>query len=83
MQALLKQPFFICGIADEKWGQVVGLVIEGTPTELDFSWDALALKAAEKPKKYLFIPEFTRSSTLKIQRQATLASIRHEDWRSL
>ena len=83
MSAFLKQPFFISGVHDEKWGQVVGLVIEGVPTELDIPWEKIALQAAEKPKKYLFIAEFTRSSTLKIQRQATLASIRHADWRSL
>lgn len=83
IQAFLHQPFFICGVPDEKWGQVVGLVIEGAPTELDIPWEKMELPTAEKPKKYLFISEFTRTHTLKIQRQATLASIRHEDWRSL
>lgn len=83
LNALLHQPFFVCGVADEKWGQVVGLVLEGTPTELDIAWDELDLKTAEKPKKILFINQFSRSGTLKIQRQVTLASIRHEDWRSI
>lgn len=83
LSSFIERPFFVTGVPDEKWGQVVGLVIEGAATELDIPWEKIELPTAEKPKKYLFISEFTRTHTLKIQRQATLASIRHEDWRSL
>jgi O-succinylbenzoic acid--CoA ligase len=83
MRSLLKQPFFVTGVPDEKWGHVVGLVVEGEPVDLDFSWEKFGLQVAEKPKKYVFITEFIRSNTLKILRQATLASVRNEDWGSI
>lgn len=80
---MISKPFFITGVLDEKWGEIVGIVIEGEPCQIDISWENLGLQKAAIPKKILFVKQFTRTSTLKIQRQVTLASVSNEDWRSL
>ncbi|MFM8597308.1 MAG: AMP-binding protein [Flavobacteriales bacterium] len=83
LNPFIKQSFFIIGVKDDKWGEVVGLVFEGTPIELEIPWEHAGLLVAERPKKVLFIEQFIRSSTLKIQRQATLDASSHEVWKSI
>ena len=83
LSTVLTRPFFITGVPDEKWGSVVGLVMEGVAIELELDWTALALHAAAIPKKIAFVPEFQRTQTLKIKRQETLANLTDASWRSL
>lgn len=68
------QSFFITGVFDEKLGQKVVLVLEGEPFNVsdDFFKD---LEKYEHPKEVLFIPEFIRTETAKIDIKKTLGSI--------
>ena len=83
LEKYLDCAFFITAVPDQKWGQVVAIVIEAAqqPTLPDFR--TLPLKPAEIPKKYALVNSFLRTNTQKIQRQAILQALDHEDWRSL
>jgi len=83
LEKYLDCAFFITAVPDQKWGQVVAIVIEAAqqPTLPDFR--TLPLKPAEIPKKYALVNPFLRTNTQKIQRQAILQALDHEDWRSL
>lgn len=68
------QSFFITGVSDENLGQKVLLVIEGEPFTVS---DTLFsnLEKYEQPKEVVFIPEFVRTETAKINIKKTLNSI--------
>jgi O-succinylbenzoic acid--CoA ligase len=83
LSSVLSHPFFVTAVPDDKWGSVVGLVIEGEADDLGLDWAALGLVAAAVPKKIAFIAQFQRTQTLKIKRQETLANLTDASWRSL
>ena len=83
LSSVLSHPFFVTSVPDDKWGSVVGLVIEGEADDLGLDWAALGLVAAAVPKKIAFITQFQRTQTLKIKRQETLANLTDASWRSL
>ena len=83
LSSVLSHPFFVTSVPDDKWGSVVGLVIEGEAVDLGLDWAALGLVAAAVPKKIAFIAQFQRTQTLKIKRQETLANLTDASWRSL
>ena len=83
LSSVLSHPFFVTSVPDDKWGSVVGLVIEGEADDLGLDWAALGLVAAAVPKKIAFIAQFQRTQTLKIKRQETLANLTDASWRSL
>jgi len=67
----IKQRFFVIGIPDEKLGEKLLLVIEGTPVVLD---DLLldTLEVYEKPKAIRFVPKFTETESGKVKRTESL-----------
>lgn len=67
-------PFFITGLPDEKLGHKVVLVIEGEPFEVSKKYFE-PLEKYEHPKEILFIPEFFRTETAKIDIKKNLCSI--------
>jgi acyl-CoA synthetase (AMP-forming)/AMP-acid ligase II len=73
----------VTAVPDEKWGSVVGLVMEGKAVDLGLDWNSLGLTTAAIPKKIAFIAQFQRTQTLKIKRQETLANLTDASWRSL
>ena len=83
LSTVLSHPFFVTAVPDEKWGSVVGLVMEGEAIDLELDWNSLGLTAAAIPKKIAFIAQFQRTQTLKIKRQETLANLTDASWRSL
>jgi O-succinylbenzoic acid--CoA ligase len=83
LSTVLSHPFFVTAVPDEKWGSVVGLVMEGEAVDLGLDWNSLGLTAAAIPKKIAFISRFQRTQTLKIKRQETLANLTDASWRSL
>lgn len=76
-------PFFICGVTDIKWGQVVGLIFEASsiPELPDFT--QLGLSNAERPKKVAFMSSFKRTETQKIQRIENSLQLHDADWKSI
>lgn len=68
------QSFFITGVSDENLGQKVLLVVEGEPFTVS---DTLFsnLEKYEQPKEVVFISEFVRTETTKINIKKTLNSI--------
>lgn len=76
-------PFFITSLPDDKWGQIVGIAIEGPQAPVFPDFQQLGLKAAEIPKKYALVPLFERTATQKIKRQEVLKSLVNADWRSI
>lgn len=83
LAAHIDTSFFIGAIEDEKWGQLVGIVIEATalPQFPDFA--KLGLSTAEIPKKVALLPFFERTETQKIKRNRCLQLLNNEDWISL
>lgn len=69
---LLQQDFFVAGVNDERLGQKLVLVVEGE--ELKDLYSALkhSLPAYEVPKQILYLKEFIRTETRKINRPKTL-----------
>ncbi|TGD59775.1 AMP-binding protein [Flavobacterium humi] len=66
--------FFVAGIADERLGQKLILVIEGNPYDLKeqvFS----ALSQYEKPKAVHFVPKFKETGTGKVKRNEIVKSL--------
>jgi len=72
--------FFIIGLPDEKLGTKVAVVIEGPAFNKELQKEIL-FKAAKKlskyelPKQFLFAVRFSETTTGKINRAATIASI--------
>jgi O-succinylbenzoic acid--CoA ligase len=75
--------FFITSLPDDKWGEIVAIVLEGTELSAVPDFKTLGLSAAEIPKKIIFVPIFERTDTQKIRRQFILQSINYADWRSV
>jgi O-succinylbenzoic acid--CoA ligase len=63
--------YFVIGIPDEKYGEVLVLVIEGNPITIDDSFfnDLLPY---EKPKAIYFVANFIETESGKVKRSATL-----------
>lgn len=70
----LTNPFFITGLPDEKFGHKVILVIEGQPFEVSENYFR-HFEKYEQPKEILFIPEFIRTETTKIDIKKTLSAL--------
>ncbi|MFM7007675.1 MAG: AMP-binding protein [Flavobacteriales bacterium] len=83
LAAHIESAFFLCAIADEKWGQIVGMVIEANslPQLPDFS--KLDLSKAETPKKVALLPHFERTETQKIKRSKCIQLLKDVDWITL
>lgn len=60
--------FYICGKSDEKWGEIVVLVIESLPYDLPIEEISNKVLPYEKPKEVYFIPKFQETKTGKIKR---------------
>lgn len=76
-------PFFVTGLEDTKWGQLVAIVLEAhTAPDLHFL-NTMALSAAERPKRFAILPHFDRTETQKIRRETVLKKLNDVDWRSL
>ncbi len=76
----IKNTFFITGLADEKFGNKVILVVEGIAFNKEIQKEILIkasqmLSKYELPKEFIFIPNFKETTTGKVNRSATLASI--------
>ena len=67
---VLKQRFFIAGILDEKLGEKLVLIVEGSASALDLA--KASLLKFEIPKEIYFIDNFLETATKKIQRKKTL-----------
>lgn len=67
----ITQRFFVKGIPDEKLGEKLVLVIEGSPFDVDQAIFA-KLGKFEKPKEILFVPKFTETVSGKIIRDKSL-----------
>ncbi|MBS1589954.1 MAG: AMP-binding protein [Bacteroidetes bacterium] len=73
----LTNRFFVAGLPDDKWGQKLVLVIEGSPL-LAYQINVLKenmnqhLNRIEQPKEIWFIEKFIETPTGKIQRLQTL-----------
>jgi O-succinylbenzoic acid--CoA ligase len=69
--------FFVAGLPDETYGQVVAALFEGTPFSPEFQREMLGrlsqkLGKYELPKRIEFVKNFTRTPTGKIDRKANL-----------
>lgn len=70
------QAFFVTSILDERLGEKLVLIVEGSQPNIDIS--ALQLHPYEIPKDVILLPEFTRTETGKINRSKTkLLAIGH------
>ena len=67
----IKSRFLLGGVADEKLGEKLILVVEGEPTIIDDS-NFENLDKYEKPKEIMFVPKFSETETGKIMRKETL-----------
>ncbi|MDQ2177244.1 AMP-binding protein [Marinifilum sp. D714] len=80
LEALINQPFFIAGLPDEHLGQKVVLLIEwedvdeNQKKELEYKIKSL-LDKFEQAREIFYVSEFQRTSTDKIQRDATLSAV--------
>ncbi|HNC32182.1 MAG TPA: acyl-CoA synthetase, partial [Cyclobacteriaceae bacterium] len=72
IQGVLNLPFFVAGVADERLGQKLVLVVEGTPAADLAAKLKQALSAYEMPKEILPTRQFERTETQKINRIKTL-----------
>ena len=77
LSGIIEERFFISSFTDDKFGEIVGLIIESEPftaekltkLELDLS---IRLARLEKPRKIIFIPQFKETSSGKINRKISL-----------
>ena len=67
--------FFVTGVADEKLGEKLILIIEGEPYDIAES-DFLKLDKYERPKEIYFFPEFLETETGKIMRKETVKKLK-------
>ena len=65
-------PFFITSVEDEKLGERVVLVVEGESQEIDLSYLKSLLPKYHSPKEVLYLKQFSRTDSGKIQRSKTL-----------
>jgi O-succinylbenzoic acid--CoA ligase len=66
----IHQRFFVAGIADEKLGEKLILIIEGANNTIDIQ--KANLSRFEIPKEIYFVANFIETATKKIQRKKTL-----------
>lgn len=66
--------FFIASLADDKFGEIVILVLEGKPFEVDTS-SFSELPKYQIPKKIVFIEKFVETETNKVNRKKTLEKL--------
>jgi O-succinylbenzoic acid--CoA ligase len=83
LEKYFEAAFFISSLPDQKWGDIVTIVIEANeaPTFPDFA--KLGFKPAEIPKKYALTPRFERTETHKIKRKEVLQSLSNAHWRPI
>ncbi|PXY01048.1 hypothetical protein DF185_10360 [Marinifilum breve] len=80
LEGLINQPFFIAGLPDEHLGQKVVLLIEWNDVdenqkmELEYKIKSL-LDKFEQAREIFYVSEFQRTSTNKVQREATLSAV--------
>lgn len=80
LETIINQPFFIAGLPDEHLGQKVVLLVEWDHVddkqkkELECKIKSL-LDKFEQAREIFYISEFKRTSTNKIQREATLSAV--------
>ncbi len=75
--------YFVTGLPDEKLGESVTLVVEGSEPsasvlQLLKQWLAENINVYEQPKQFLFISEFRLTSTGKIMRRESLRKTRSD-----
>ncbi|MGH2665987.1 AMP-binding protein [Flavobacterium sp.] len=66
--------FFVCGLPDERLGQKLILIIEGSPYNLEDSVFS-ELSKYEKPKAVYFMSKFAETETGKIKRNEIMKSV--------
>lgn len=75
----ITNPFFVWFRQDEKWGQMLILVIEGTvrsiTPELLLAEIRKHVSAYETPKHVYFVNQFTRTATEKVDKRRTVQSL--------
>jgi len=76
----IKNRFFITGLPDQQLGNKVTAVFEGLPFNKEIQEEILfeasqTLSKYELPRAFVFIPQFKKTATGKINRPATLALI--------
>ena len=70
---ILEKPFFVFGIQDSRFGEKLVLFIEGEKRSFNsIELKSLELNRFEIPKNVLFLKQFKRTETGKIQRKATV-----------
>ncbi|MCY1635320.1 AMP-binding protein [Marinifilum sp. D737] len=80
LETIINQPFFISGLPDEHLGQKVVLLIEWNDVdenykrELKYKIKSL-LNKYEQAREIFYVSEFKRTSTGKVQRDATLDAV--------
>lgn len=72
VEPILKQSFFVSGIADERLGQKLIFVVESHVQPGLMATLRLALSAYEIPKEIFYVDQFVRTQTQKINRPKTL-----------
>jgi len=75
LSAIIKERFFVTGLADEKLGQKLVLLIEGDANEADVLHKIVSSKLLDKfqvPKKVIVVPQFVESENGKVLRNKTL-----------
>ena len=68
---LLDIPFYIVGVPDDKWGQSVAIVIEGSQDDAQKASNRLEIltDGRKRPKRVIAMAEFERTSSRKIKRK--------------
>ncbi|HEU5291416.1 MAG TPA: AMP-binding protein [Cyclobacteriaceae bacterium] len=75
LEAILPdRAFFVTSILDERLGEKLVLIMEGSARPVDFK--TLQLHPYEVPKDIILLPEFVRTETGKINREKTMRLLR-------
>jgi YebC/PmpR family DNA-binding regulatory protein len=72
IEPILKQPFFVSGIQDDRLGQKLVLIVEGYEQPGLLTALKLALPTYEIPRDIFYLDQFIRTETQKINRPKTL-----------
>lgn len=72
--------FFVTGLPDEKLGQQIAVIFEGSPIDINFQRDILSeaskhLTKYETPKEFRFLDKFSETATGKINRYSSSAKV--------
>ncbi len=84
LKNVISMPFFLAGVADEKLGQKLVLLIESTVAEEKYEFELKEkikglLDKFEQARYIFFIKEFIKTPNGKIKREATLAALNLQD----